>query len=153
MTMQDDVFDRVRQLRLPQDEYAIFGSGPLVVRKIITFGNDLDIICRGPAWDAVCLAGRQEYLEDYDTTIVSMADGAITFGTSWGIGDFDLDELIDDAEIIDGLPFVRLRHVIEYKRVRSAAKDLLHLDAIRAAGLLDEACGNTVKSQHCRVGD
>ena len=66
-----------------------------------------------------------------------MADGAVTFGKKWGIGKFDVDELIDTAEIIDGLPFVRLEHVICYKKIRASAKDLLHLDKLRAAGYLD----------------
>lgn len=41
-------------------------------------------------------------------------------------GDFDIDALIDTAEMIDGLPFVRLPHVIEYKKIRNSAKDQLH---------------------------
>ncbi len=134
--MQDELFDFVRQLVLPPEDYAIFGSGPLIVRGIIPFSNDLDIICRGRAWEMALAKGQQEYLDDYETTIVSMANGAITLGTSWGIGNFDIDELIDCAEIIDRLPFVRTRYVIEYKRIRSAPKDVAHIDAFRAAGLL-----------------
>jgi len=54
----------------------------------------------------------------------------------WGIGDFDVDELIDTAEMIDSLPFVRLEHVISYKKIRSSGKDLLHLSALEASGHL-----------------
>ena len=61
---------------------------------------------------------------------------AVTFGTKWGIGNFDVEELIDTAEIIDALPFVRLEHVIRYKQIRSSAKDLLHLDALKVSGYL-----------------
>ena len=73
MAMINELFDFVAQLGLPQGEYAIFGSGPL----------------------------------------------------------------IDTADIIDGLPFVRLRYVIEYKTIRSAPKDLAHIEASRLAGCLE----------------
>ena len=56
-----------------------------------------------------------------------MFDGAITFGTRWGIGDVDVPELIRSAEIIRGLPFVRLEHVVRYKQIRASEKDVEHL--------------------------
>ena len=127
------LFDQLRQLELPTNDYAIFGSGPLAIRKIIPSCNDLDIICRREVWDTVCQIGKTEYLSEYKVTVASFSDNAITFGTAWGIGDFDVDELIDTAEIIESLPFVRIKHVVAYKIVRSSAKDLMHLAALEAA--------------------
>ena len=120
----------VREMNLPMGEYAIFGSGPLLIRGIIDDSNDLDIICRGAAWDRVRKVGELRYLKQYDVTIATMADGRITFGSEWGIGNFDVNVLIDTAEEIQGLPFVRLEHVIEYKRIANRRKDIRHLDAI-----------------------
>jgi len=114
----------------------VFGSGPLVVRHIIPSCHDLDVICRREAWEAVRRLGELKYLPDYDVNVVSLLDGTITFGTKWGIGDFDVNELIDTAEIIDSLPFVRLDHVIAYKTIRSSAKDLLHLEALKTSGII-----------------
>lgn len=62
--------------------------------------------------------------------------GAITFGMEWGIGDFNVGELIETAEIIDSLPFVKLEHVVRYKTIRSSTKDLWHLSALKASGHL-----------------
>jgi hypothetical protein len=132
--MSDDLFRFVRELQLPPGDFAIFGSGPLIVRNIIPFRNDLDIICRGEAWELVQQTGQLQYLQDYDAHIVSMLDGAIMFGTSWGIGRFDIDTLIDSADILKDLPFVRLQYVIEYKKIRGLPKDLLHIKAVSAAG-------------------
>ena len=128
------LFDRLRQLELPPDGYAIFGSGPLAIRKIIPSCNDLDVLCKPLVWSLVQDMGNPEYLPKYDVTIVNLPDCDITFGTRWGIGEFDVDALIDGAETIDSLPFVRLEHVIAYKTIRSSAKDLAHLDALRSAG-------------------
>ena len=132
--MSDDLFRFVRELQLPPGDFAIFGSGPLIVRNIIPFKNDLDIICRDEAWKLVQQTGQPQYLQDYDAHIVSMLDGAITFGTSWGIGQFDIDTLIDSADILEDLPFVRLQYVIEYKKIRGLPKDLSHVEAARTAG-------------------
>ena len=62
-----------------------------------------------------------------------MLDGALTFGTRWGIGDFDVGELIATAEIIEDLPFVQLEHVVAYKKIRASERDLVHLKALAAA--------------------
>ena len=129
--MPDANLDVLRRLDLPRGDYAIFGSGPLMVRGIIDSVNDLDIICRGEAWELAKRAGELKYLPAYDVHIVEMAGGQITFGTEWGIGDFDIDELIDSADEIAGLPFVRLEYVADYKRIARRPKDAEHLRALR----------------------
>ena len=126
------LFDRVKSLNLPAGDFAIFGSGPLIVRGIIPASNDLDIICRGQAWERVKAIGELEYLSKYDVTIVTMCGGRLTFGSKWAIGEFDIDELIDGAEEIDGLPFVRLEHVTNYKKISKRPKDLRHIEALKA---------------------
>ena len=128
------LFNQLRQLKLPTGDYAIFGSAPLAVRGIIPSCNDLDIVCRDGVWETVSERGATRYLSEYDVTVAAFADGAITFGTQWGIGAFDIDELIDTAEIIEALPFVRLENVLAYKTIRSSAKDLQHLEALQDSG-------------------
>ncbi len=93
-----ELLDKVHQLRLPVGDFAIFGSGPLLVRGIIDHVGDIDILCRGDAWSAASSIGELVYLDEYDVEIISIDDGLITFGRSWGYGDFDVDELIDSAE-------------------------------------------------------
>lgn len=103
----------------------------MLVRGFIDDVNDIDIISRGAAWNMAQSLGELTYLEDYDVQVVSIDDGAITIGTSWGIGEFDCDELINSAEAISGLPFVRLEYVVEYKQIAMRAKDVEHLDILR----------------------
>jgi len=125
-----DLFDRLRSLALPSGDFAVFGSGPLIVRGIIEATNDLDVISRGPAWERTLQLGTLVYLEEHDVEVVSFDDGAITVGTSWAYGEFDVDQLIDTAEIIEGLPFVRLEYVVRYKETAARPKDLAHLRAL-----------------------
>lgn len=128
---------RLRELALPSGHYAVFGSGPLLARGLIDEVGDLDVLVRGPAWTTAAAHGKIVHLDAYGVDVIAVDDGALTFGRTWGIGSFDVDELIATADVIDGLPFVGLRHVIAYKRIANRAKDVRHLELIRAAGLLD----------------
>ncbi|MBT8077917.1 MAG: hypothetical protein KJO31_05035 [Gammaproteobacteria bacterium] len=130
-----ELFHRLRDLELPPGDYAVFGSGPLAAHGIIDDPGDLDVLCRGAAWAAVRQAGALRQLPDYGVQVVDIDSGLLTFGTTWGIGSFDVAALIDTAEIIDGLPFVRLEHVVAYKRVRGSEKDRAHLAACAARGI------------------
>ncbi len=108
----------------------MFGSGPLAVRGLIAAPSDLDVICRGKAWEAALTMGPPVRLPDLDVEVVSLFDGAVTLGATWAIGSFDIDLLIDTAETIDGLPFVRLEHVAAYKRLSDRPKDRRHLASL-----------------------
>ena len=124
---EHSILEVVRSLNLPVGDFAIFGSGPLLARGIIDDVNDIDIICRGVAWLQAQELGELVYLDEYDVHVVSIDNQRITIGTSWGIGEFNIDELIDTAEEISGLPFVRLRYVVDYKKIAGRPKDLEHL--------------------------
>ena len=130
--MHDELLEALRRLALPISEYAVFGSGPLLVRGIIQEIHDLDVLCRGQAWQQVQSLGETRRLEHFDVCVVSMLDGKLTFGDRWAIGDFDVNELIESAEIIDGIPFVRLENVIRYKTIADREKDRAHLAAYEA---------------------
>ncbi|MBK5267417.1 MAG: hypothetical protein JJE47_08265 [Acidimicrobiia bacterium] len=132
MPAHADLFEALRSLDLPPGDFAVFGSGPLIIRGIIDGTNDLDVISRGPAWERACVVGEVEFVEEYGVDIVQCFDHAITIGRSWGYGEFDINQLIDTAETIDGLPFVQLEHVIAYKQIAGRPKDLDHLRRLKA---------------------
>ncbi|MFH1329521.1 MAG: hypothetical protein ABIJ48_02510 [Actinomycetota bacterium] len=125
-----DFFSLLRSLALPCGDYAVFGSGPLLARGIIAQAGDLDVLCRGAAWARATELGPT--VEQQGVPVVSLFGGAVTLGANWAIGDFDADRLIDTAEFIDGLPFVRLEHVIAYKRIADRPKDREHLRLLEA---------------------
>lgn len=129
------LLQQLQALELAPGDYAVFGSGPLLVRGIIPKSGDLDVICRGAAWSQAKSLGKLRHDQTYGLDIVELYDGALSFGKEWAIGDFDIDALIDDAEIIEGLPFVKLEHVINYKRIRDSAKDQHHIQQLLRSGI------------------
>lgn len=122
----------VRSLGLPAGHFVLFGSAPLLVRGIVPPSGDLDVLTRGPAWEVARELGPTVRLSPYDVEVVRLHDGRIEIGTAWGIGDVGVDELIDDAEVIDGLPFARLPLVRAYKELAGRPKDREHLRLLDA---------------------
>jgi hypothetical protein len=128
----ESLLDRVRALGLPTGDFVLFGSAPLLVRGIVPPTGDVDVLTRGPAWEAARGLGPTVRLSPYDVEVVRLHDGRIEIGTEWGIGDVDVDELIDSAEVIAGLPFARLPYVRAYKELADRPKDREHLRLLDA---------------------
>ncbi len=123
---------RIRALRFQPDNYAVFGSGPLLVRGIIPEVNDIDIVSRSRAWEQAQSIGALVHLPEHDITVASFFAGTVTVGTSWAIGNVDIDDAIETAELIDGIPWVRLDLVVAYKELAGRPKDIEHLRLLRA---------------------
>jgi hypothetical protein len=117
----------LRALDLPEGEYAIFGSGPLVARGLLREVHDLDVVARGAAWDRAKGLGQVRTAPEGDP-VVWLQGGAIEVFGGW-LG-WDIDVLIDDAEIIDGLPFACLEDVLAFKRFYGRPKDIAHVRLI-----------------------
>jgi predicted nucleotidyltransferase len=41
----------LKSLKLPTEDFAVFGSGPMYAHGIKELGHDLDLIARGVAWE------------------------------------------------------------------------------------------------------
>lgn len=115
----------VTELKLPDGDYALHGSAPLLAHGLIDRVNDLDIVARGAAWRrATTLAPRERgHLDD----VVRPRSGVEIFN-GW-LGD-DADELIDAAEWVAGLPCVPLAAVLAFKRRLGRPKDASHIALI-----------------------
>jgi len=123
-----ELFQKVKELKLPIGEYALFGSAPLGIRELKNC-HDIDIIATENLW--------KEYSNKKDWQIKEMADGnkylcnnEIELWKDWGPGNWDIKQLIKEAEIIDGLPFVKLEKVLEWKRLNHREKDLKDIEII-----------------------
>jgi hypothetical protein len=126
----DRLLVALRDLELPAGDYAVFGSAPLAMAGIIDDVGDLDVLCRGAAWEAVSQLAPAMELPEHGVSVVSLLDGALTFGTTWAIGDIDPDAVIDGAVSVDGLSVARVEDVIAYKSASMRPKDVAHLEAV-----------------------
>lgn len=109
-------FEKIKRLDLPLASYAIFGSGPMAVRNIRS-ANDIDIIVKPELWQDL---SKKHKVRDSRLIIID----EIEIYKDWLPWIENASGLIDEAELIGGLPFVGLNYVVEWKRQMARDKDL-----------------------------
>lgn len=110
----------LKKLNLPKNEFAIFGSGPLAIRGIKD-ADDLDIIVKPKLWKM--LAKKYPVKDATYEREVWIEIGNIDILKNWKPWFEDSDKLIEEADIIDGVRFVKLEHVISWKKSFNRDKD------------------------------
>jgi len=114
--------EELKKLNLPPDQYAVFGSGPLAIRGLRE-NEDLDIIVKPELWEKLA----KEHKPVKDCLIVI---GNIDILKHWKPWFIEVNKLIDTADIIDGIRFVKLEYVLEWKKKRGKEKDKKDIELI-----------------------
>lgn len=107
---------------MPTGDFAVFGSGPLVAHGLKADLSDIDLIARGLAWKQALHLGKVEDSALGDPKVV-LSGGKIEVFGKWGPGNWNVDELIDGADLVDGIRFVRLEQVLAWKKIMDRPKD------------------------------
>ena len=124
------IIKKLFSLNLPTDDYAIFGSGPIFAHGIIDLVHDIDIIARGKAWTKTTKLGKSKVLSSGSTVVQFFGDEIEILHDWFPPGKWNIDKLIDTADVIDGIRFVTLKNVLKWKREMSRPKDLKHIKVI-----------------------
>lgn len=116
----------LRRLRFDPEDFVIFGSAPLLAHGLRHRISDLDVVARGAVWTKACAMTRHGIKSGpySQAPMVTFAEGSIEISRQWIDDSWDVDELIDDADVIGGLRFARLSEVLAYKRLLGRDKDL-----------------------------
>jgi len=107
--------DEIKKLNLPKNKFVIFGSGPLVIRDLRK-NKDIDIIVKEDLW--------KELIKKYkvkDNKLIEI--GNMEIFKDWKPWFNDANKLIDDADIIEGFRFVKLKYVLKWKKEFNREKD------------------------------
>jgi len=127
----------VRQLlalRLAPADFAVFGSGPLLALGIRDAVSDLDIVARGAAWTKAVTYGQPVTAPSGHGRMVELAGGSLQIFDAWTSPDWNVDELIDNADLVAGIRFVAVADVVRWKRSAHRPKDVADLRLIERAG-------------------
>jgi hypothetical protein len=123
MTMnRKQMLDAVRSLGLPEGDYLVHGSSALLARRLVTEVNDVDIAARGAAWQQALKLGP--LVQGRLDALVRPSEHVEIFDGWLGA---DLDSLLREAELIDGIPFASLQAVLDFKLQLNRAKDQQHI--------------------------
>jgi hypothetical protein len=123
-------FEQLFSLDLPREDFAVAGSGPLFVRGLIDELSDVDIIARRGAWKVAIEHGRPSLALYSTVQIVELFDKNVEILDGWFPEIWSVDDLIDGADLIDGLRFVSLEVVRQTKEIMGRPKDIAHLQII-----------------------
>jgi hypothetical protein len=105
----------VERLRLPKNQFAIFGSGPLSIRNLRE-ANDIDLIVKEELWN--------ELSKKYSVTETKLIKiGETEIYKDWKPWFNDVNILIDSADIINNYRFVKLEYLIKWKKAMNREKD------------------------------
>lgn len=126
-----DIFERVKKFNLPLGEYAVFGSSLLDVWDIRK-ANDLDIIATPELYQRLKTEGWSEKQANGFTMLVKADANISTVQDKPTDGSYCPDrlQLIKDAVIINGMPFVRVEEVLACKKDYNRPKDLEDIKTI-----------------------
>jgi len=104
----DQLLLKLETYNLDKNDFAIFGSAPLVAKGLLEDVNDLDIIVRPSAWTF--------------ETVGEFRDEDIEFFDNWS--PFDIDDLIDNKSFeYNGFKFVNIDYDYQYKQSMGRDKD------------------------------
>jgi predicted transcriptional regulator YdeE len=138
-------FAAINALNLPIDQYAITGSGALGIRNLRAIG-DIDIIVTPELWNI--LAKKYGVTDENNVKKIVFPDGIVealgerSFYTEKKDRNAPaINDRIASAEVIEGLPFESLEHVLYYKRKMSREKDKQDIEIIES--LINEKEKNT----------
>ena len=125
------LFAELARLDLPRGEFVVCGSAVLFVRGLHARIADLDILARGPAWRAALALAEPVPTFSGHGLAIHHPRLPIEIVDQWTEG-WDTDDLIENADVIDGIRFMALRHVFAWKQRAARPKDLPDIAAIRS---------------------
>ncbi|GAA3022618.1 hypothetical protein GCM10010519_59350 [Streptomyces lactacystinicus] len=120
---QHPLVQNLISLHLPARDYVVAGSGPLLAHGLKQDVGDLDIVARGRAWEIITALAPPIPAPSGHGRMALLFDGAIEAFDMWLPGTCERDELIEEAELIHGIPFSPLRRVLHWKQLYDRSKD------------------------------
>ncbi len=93
--------------------------------------NDLDVLVREPIWTQAENMGVK-----VDDMTLRLSDGNISLGKGFVVGNplhsLDIDQLIDNAVIVDGIRVSPLEDILKYKKLLNRSKDQKDIALIKS---------------------
>lgn len=127
-----DVIAEAKKLTLPHGRYLVFGSGILSALGI-RGSADIDLLVTADVFEDLKAQGWKHEvisIEGRPRERVSQAD-VEAYKEYWCDGkDYDVVEMIRNAVVIDGVPFMGLESLIDLKRSMGREKDLTDIELI-----------------------
>lgn len=121
-----DIKAKIIDLSLPKNSFVVVGSGILAVLGLRQ-SDDIDLIVTKELFEKLKIEGWEtSYWQDQ----VVLKKDVYDVGTTW-LGQ-TLEELLPNAQTIDGIPFLSLTDLRQWKTMMGRPKDLKDIALIDA---------------------
>jgi hypothetical protein len=121
---KNDIFDQVQSLNLPLGKYAVIGSGVMSAYGIRTH-RDIDLVVTQDLYKELKKRGWQtkQINSDFEVVISGIAEASPKMVTLDKYQP-NIESLIYNADIIDGVAFTKLGDVVDFKKALGREKDI-----------------------------
>lgn len=132
------LFKDLKGLALPADDFVIAGSAPLYIRDLRDEVSDLDVVAGERCWRQAQPLGSLQPAPYGDVLSVGVVErkarpvGPIEVLNAWFPPLFgNVAQLIENAEVVDGLRFLTLQDTYRWKERLGREKDRDDLSRVR----------------------
>lgn len=126
-----NIFEELKRLGLPTGQYVVFGGGSMAAHGI-RMPSDIDILVTNELYERLREQGWQDEEEIRPGLTRIVKDKYdVTPDISCGSYNPNKQELIDNAKIINGIPFLPLNELIKFKKEKGREKDLKDIELIK----------------------
>jgi hypothetical protein len=123
--------EEIDELHLPQDEYVISGSAPLVIRGIKKHNDDIDILVTKKLWNTLIKSHKAQSIIIGDKKIEYIQYNHIAILNSMlGFREEEYESIIERADTIGAYRFVNLNDTIICKNFSGRDKDIKQIELI-----------------------
>jgi hypothetical protein len=126
-----DIIEKVKSLKFPFGKYVVVGSSLLGVLNIRT-SNDLDIVVLPDLLKQLRETGEWKEEIKYNKIFLKKEGVDIIPELSWEKYPTTTEEAIASATIIEGVPFMNLEELCEFKRALGREKDFKDIELIKS---------------------
>lgn len=119
--------NELKKLKLPTNEYAIFGSGLLAINNLRE-NSDIDLIISKKLWDQLLKTKKYDFNKKTEELKLSKN---ISGYLNWKNSPVKNQTLISRAILIQGFPFVKYKYVKLWKEKRGKNKDKIDLKLLK----------------------
>jgi hypothetical protein len=117
-----NLFQQIERLHLPKDSYVVVAGAVLVAHGLLDWDGDIDLAVSPGVFAG--LRGWGGWREQTFAGKPILKLGCYDVGM--GFGNWNLSDLQADAELIQGIPFMSLRKLLDWKLRMGRPKDLWH---------------------------
>jgi len=120
-----DIFEELKELNLPIGEYIVVGSGPMAARGIREC-KDIDILVLEKLYNKLVIEDwKIVEITGVTRKLMVLKKGLFEINKDLKFGEYnpETQNLINNAEIINGIPFLSLPELIKFKTALGRQKD------------------------------